>query len=188
MRNNLSCFFRNINLGKIKSMSTARLLLNCYFERLYELLEQKKSHLCQRAPQVLENIVREQNIFPLDDQDKFQAYHDAVQAFIIERIETYNPIGLQYSFDGITGQEAFEIDLQLNWYDSRAEFTALQLLAKKLAAEIQSDDQVPQLAEKIIAQCGAYPDQSIINDYQSDPDPQKLPDYIVALTIEEIIK
>ncbi|MBN2377721.1 MAG: hypothetical protein JXD22_15095 [Sedimentisphaerales bacterium] len=169
-------------------MSTARLLLNCYFERLYELLEQKKSRLCQRATELLENIVREQNIFPLADRDKFQAYHDAVQAFIIERIESYNPIGQQYSFDGITSQEAFEIDLQLNWYDSRAEFTTLQLLAKKLTSELQSDDQLPQLADKIIAQCGAYPDQSIIKDYQSDPDTQKLPDYIVSLTIEEIIK
>ena len=169
-------------------MSTARLLLNCYFERLYELLEQKKSRLCQRATQLLEDVVREQNIFSLADRDKFQAYHDAVQAFIIERIESYNPIGLQYSFDGITSQEAFEIDLQLNWYDSRAEFTALQLLAKKLASEMQSDEQLPQLVEKIIALSGAYPNQSIIKDYQSVPDPQKLPDYIVALVIEETIK
>ncbi|GAI53651.1 unnamed protein product, partial [marine sediment metagenome] len=59
------------------------------------------------------------------DEEKYAAYRDACLAFVDERMESYNPIGIQYTFDRIRAREVFELELQLNWYDSRAEFEAL---------------------------------------------------------------
>jgi len=46
---------------------------------------------------------------------------------------------------------------------------------------------VELLAAELITQVGAFPDKSIIAGYEAKPGLRKLPDYIVARAIEEII-
>jgi len=83
--------------------------------------------------------------------------------------------------------EAFELELQLNWYDSRAEFTDLVAAAREKARAGLTDEDLRSMAEELIREAGAFPDSSIISGYQAGPLLQKLPDYIVARAIEEII-
>jgi hypothetical protein len=45
---------------------------------------------------------------------------------------------------------------------------------------------LPDLADELIRQSGAFPDRSILDAYRVEPTLQKLPDYIVARVIEEI--
>jgi predicted dinucleotide-utilizing enzyme len=79
------------------------------------------------------------------------------------------------------------LELQLNWYDSRAEFEALVEAARSKAETEVTEERLQSLAEELIKEVGAFPDNSIISIYEAKPGLNKLPDYIVARTIEEII-
>jgi hypothetical protein len=50
-----------------------------------------------------------------------------------------------------------------------------------------TEDKLRSLAEEIIAEVGVFPDRSIISAYEEKPSLNKLPDYIVARTIEAFI-
>jgi hypothetical protein len=90
-------------------------------------------------------------------------------------------------YDRDRARSAFELELQLDWYDSRAEFAALVEAARSKAEPDVTEERLRVLAEELIGQVGAFPDKSIILGYEAKPDLKKLPDYIVARTIEEIV-
>ena len=167
-------------------MNETNLLLKAYYEVLYERLEAKKGLLVARIDELLAEEITERG-FEDFDEAKYEAYRDACLAFIDERIETYNPIGIQYTFKHIRAKEAFELELQLNWYDSRAEFEALVEAAHDKAETGLTEERLRPLAEELIEQVGAFPDNSIISAYEAQAGLRKLPDYVVARAIEEII-
>jgi len=166
-------------------MNEAKLLLRAYYEALYERLEAKKGLLAARIEKLLQEVAKRD--FGNFDQEKYAAYRDACLAFVDERVETYNPIGIQYTFDRIRAKEAFELQLQLDWYDSRAELEALMEAVHAMAQAPMADEKIRQLADELINKLGAFPDKSIISAYEARPALGKLPDYIVARAIEEII-
>jgi len=168
-------------------MNETSLLLNAYYEILYERLGAKKDILAARVEQLLAEEIEDCELGNFD-KDKFIAYRDVCLAFVDERIETYNPIGIQYTFDRIRASEVVELELQLNWYDSRVEFEALVEAASRKAETTMAEEKLRQLADELIRQVGAFPDTSIISAYQAEPALSKLPDYIVARAIEEIVK
>ncbi len=91
-------------------MNEAKLLLNAYYEALYERLEAEKDLLTARVEKLLRAEVAKR--WPGDfDDEKYTAYRDACLAFVDERMETYNPIGLQYTFERILTREAIELEL-----------------------------------------------------------------------------
>jgi len=103
-------------------------------------------------------------------------------------MEAYNPIGIQYTFDHTRRHEAAKLEFQLDWFDSSDEF---KLLVKSATAEAEpkmTDKRLTWLVDKLIRQIGAFPDSSIITAYQASPALSKLPDYVVARAIEEIIR
>ena len=104
-------------------MSETSLLLKAYYEALYERLQANKELLSKRIDELLVEEITERG-FEDFDEAKYAAYKDACLAFVDERIELYNPFGIQYTFDRTRAKEAFELELQLDWYDSRAEFFA----------------------------------------------------------------
>ena len=167
-------------------MSETSLLLKAYYEALYERLETGKELLAARIEKLLAEEIAERG-FEDFDETKYAAYKDACLAFVDERIETYNPFGIQYAFDRTRAREAFELELQLDWYDSRAEFEALVQASRGKAEAGVTEEGLRPLAEKLIKELGAFPDKSIISAYEAEPGLRKLPDYIVARTIEEII-
>jgi len=168
-------------------MNEANLLLKAYYEALYEQLEANKELLATRIEKLLkEEIVKRE--FGNFDEEKYTAYRDACLAFVDERLETYNPVGIQYTFDRIRAQEAVELELQLNWYDSQAEFEALVEAVRAKAEVEMTEERMRQLAEELIKEVGAFPDRSIISAYEAEPAIGKLPDYVVARAIEETIR
>ncbi|MBL7152301.1 MAG: hypothetical protein ISS79_01180 [Phycisphaerae bacterium] len=166
-------------------MSQAGLLLKAYYEAVYELLEAEKDSLAARIGELLTEEV-ERRGFEAFDEEKYSAYRDACTAFVDERIETFNPIGYQYTFDRARTQDAFELELQLNWYDARAEFEALAEAAADKAQSVLTDENLRPLAAELMVELGVFPNNSIIAAYKAAPTLQKLPDYIVARAIEEI--
>jgi hypothetical protein len=167
-------------------MSPAQLLLKAYYERLYERLEASRELLTLRIDELLLAEVAKQG-FANMEEDKLAAYREACIAFIDERLESYNPIGIQYTFGSVPSSTAAELEFELNWYNSRPEFAELVATARSLAAGAESDEALPGLAEELIQLAGAFPDRSIIEAYHPEPTLQKLPDYIVACVIEEIV-
>ncbi|MHC4632371.1 MAG: hypothetical protein ACYS9C_14040 [Planctomycetota bacterium] len=167
-------------------MSETSLLLRAYYETLYERLEASKGLLLARIEKLLaeEIAVRRFGDF---DEAKYAAYRDACLAFVDERIEAYNPIGIQYLFDRSRAKDAFELELQLNWYNSKSEFEVLVEAARSKAKTGLTEENLRSLAEELIEQVRAFPDNSIISAYEAQPGLQKLPDYVVARAIEEII-
>ena len=163
------------------------MLLNAYYEVLYERLEAKKAHLTERIEKLLRAEIENRG-FGNFDEGKYAAYREACLAFVDERLETYNPIGIQYTLDLHRRREAARLELQLDWYDSRAEFEALRRAARARAEQPSSEDRLPELAEELIKEAGAFPDKSIISTYEAGPALTRLPDYIVARAIEELIR
>ena len=168
-------------------MTDTSLLLKAYYEALYERLEANKGLLIKRAEQLLTKEIEERG-FEDFDEDKYAAYREACLDFIDERIETYNPFGIQYTFDQTRSRDAFKLELQLDWYDSRVEFENLVRAARKKTRAGEVEERLDLLAEELINELGAFPDKSIISAYKAEPGLRKLPDYIVSRTIEEIIK
>ena len=167
-------------------MSETSVLLKAYYEALYERLEAQKEVLTEKIDGLLAEEIRKRG-FEGFDEGKYKAYRDACLAFIDERIEAYNPFGIQYLYDRISAKEVMELELQLNWYDSRNEFRVLVETVSNKAAEDLTEDQLRSLAEEIITEVGVFPDRSIISAYEEKPSLNKLPDYIVARTIESFI-
>lgn len=167
-------------------MNQANLLLKAYYEALYELLEANRANLITKVETLLHNEIKNR-AFGAFNQKKYAAYRDAAVAFLDERIETYNPIGFQYTFDRTPTRLARQLELQLNWYDSQDEFLTLTEAAQAKAEPDMTDNRLRQLAGDLIAEMGAFPDKSIISTYQANPALQKLPDYVLARAIEDII-
>lgn len=168
-------------------MSETKLLLNAYYEALYEKLEFHKELLIAKMEQLLHTEFENRN-FGSINREKYNAYRDACIAFIDERKEMYNPIGIQYIFDNKRRSQAFELELQLNFYDSRAEFEALVDAAQNKLQALTDEQELIELADELINQVGAFPDKSIISAYEAEPAINKLPDYITARAIEEIVR
>lgn len=167
-------------------MSETRVLLKAYYEVLYERLEAQKEILSAQIDVLLAKEIEKRG-FEGFNEEKYKAYRDACLAFIDERIEAYNPIGIQYLYDRCSAKEVIELELQLNWYDSTKEFQSLVEIARRKVSEDLTDEQLKSLAEEIISEAGVFPDKSIISAYEAKPGLNKLPDYIVSRTIEEII-
>jgi len=167
-------------------MSGTSLLLKAYYEALYERLQANKELLAKRIDELLVEEVAERG-FEDFDEAKYAAYKDACLAFVDERIELYDPFGIQYTFDRTRAKEAFELELQLDWYDSRAEFETLVEAARDKVKTSVTEERLRLLADELIGELGAFPDRSIISSYEAKPGLRKLPDYVVARSIEEIV-
>ena len=167
-------------------MTSASLVLKAYYEQLYERMAARRPAMLARVDELLPAEVARRDFGDIG-ADKLAAYHEACIAFIDERLESYNPIGVQYTFGTAPSRTAAELEFELNWYNSRPEFADLVALARSLAGESVSDDVLEALARELIGRAGAFPDRSIIETYTAEPALQKLPDYIVACVIEEIV-
>ncbi len=168
---------------------SASLVLKAYYERLHERVAADRDRLCERIDALLSAEIDRQGFGPMDSH-KVQAYREACLAFIDERIEMYNPIGIQYTFDRSTSRLAADLEFQINWYDSRREFKDLVATARALVADVRNemaDEVLCELADRLIGRAGAFPDGSIIAGYSAGPSLQKLPDYIVACAIEQVV-
>jgi hypothetical protein len=170
-------------------MHSVRLLLKVYYERLYERMVADQPRLCSQIDTLLPAEIDRQGFGPMESH-KVEAYREACVAFIDERMEMYNPIGIQYTFDRSTTRQAADLEFQINWYDSQREFEDLVATARSLIRDVREgmpDEILYDLADRLIHRAGAFPDQSIISGYEAKPTLQKLPDFIVASVIEQVV-
>ncbi len=166
-------------------MKPEKIILNSYFEILYEtLLEQKQAVYSQIDLLLLPQIEKLEAV----SSERIKAYREACLAFVDERLEMYNPIGMQYTYDNQARKFAKELELQLNWFDSTEEFNKILGAIKEIVNKGFDEKNVEQYARQLIKDFGAFPDKSIIEAFRERPALQKIPDYIVACSIEKIIE
>ena len=166
-------------------MDEVGLLLKAYWEQLHDRLVENRELLAAKIETILKKEIA-QSRFPGFDKDKYTAYRDAAFDFLEERIEAYNPVGLQYLFDANRRQEAAELEFGLDWFNSKEEFQRLLDATARKAVPGMNDEQLYQAACVLISEMGAYPDNSIIAGFETSPELKKLPDYIVAKALEEL--
>lgn len=167
-------------------MNESNILLKAYYETLYDRLSPLKDQLLERMDQLLCAEINKR-FSGILSQDKYVAYFDTCVVFWDERMEAYNPIGIQCLFDNVRSEEAYKLELQLGWYDSRKEFNELLELVHRKTEPDMTDERIPDLAGEIIKEAGAFPDRSIISTYLDNPSLERVPDYILAQLIEEVI-
>jgi len=168
-------------------MAVTTILLNAYYEALYERLKDRYGALITAMEKLLRAEIAECK-FAGFDETKYDAYRQACVAFLDERIETYNPIGIQYTFGRSRTREAAELEMQLDWFDSRAEFEALVAAAREKSESFMAEERAGELADELIEERGAFPDNTILAGYEGAPALCKLPDYILARAIEAAIR
>jgi hypothetical protein len=151
--------------------------------------------LCARREEILVGIDdclrREAELRPdwrLEREEAFEAYLEAAEAFVDERTEAYDPVGVQYLYSGERRRRAGELGFELDWYGGREEYGRLLRAAEALVEEGVDADGLTRAAERLIGQCGAYPDRSILSGYEAEPAVHKLPDYAVARAIERVVR
>mgnify|MGYP006297836529 CR=1 FL=1 len=173
----------------MQKIDTTRLLLNAYYEALHRKLVDNRDSVFRKISLLLTSEVRK-NRLPITAGEKFEAYLQACYAFVDERIESYNPIGIQYTYPQKNHSYAAELEFQLAWYGGKPEFhSLLEAIREKTADRENIDDKtLAELAERLVIENGAYPDHSIISAYLDEPNLLKLPDYIVARAIEQTVR
>ena len=172
--------------NKAEYMSETVVLMKAYFEALHEILVEKKDIIAENIKGELSKEIKNRG-FEGFNQEKFAAYWEACLAFIEERTESYNPFGVQYLYDSRNRTEASKLELQLDWYDSRAEYKALFAAAQKKIENYTPEKDFQILVKELIREFGAFPNRSIISTYRAKPTLNRLPDYVVARLIEGIL-
>ncbi len=166
-------------------MKPEKLLLNAYFETLYNTLLEQKQAVYQEIDQLLTPEVEKLEVV---SAERIEAFRQAALAFVDERLEMYNPIGLQYTYDNQARKFAKELELQLNWFDSTEEFNKLLDAIKEIVNKGFDEKNVERYSRRLIKEFGAFPDKSIIKAFKEKPALQKIPDFLVACSIEKIIE
>jgi hypothetical protein len=62
----------------------------------------------------------------------------------------------------------------------------MEAIRQKLT-QTAAEENIPRFVAELIQEVGAFPDRSIISAYKAGPAPSKLPDYVLALAIEETV-
>jgi len=168
-------------------MDMTKLLLNAYYEALYERIQSKRELLKQRISGLVCKELERLGFGDLGSA-KIDAYREACVAFLEERAESYNPVGYQYIYSSSGRKRASELQSQLDWYNSGQEFARLVDSARQKAESELVNERMDELAEELIEEFGAFPDSSIISGYESEPVLSKLPDYVVSRAIEELLR
>ncbi len=132
------------------------MLVKAYYETLYEMLEANRQLLIKTVEDVLAEELIAGGYEPFD-KEKFSAYLEASVAFVDERIELYNPFGMQYLYDRSRADVAFEMEMKLNWYDSSDEFDELLEAARLMLKDMPDQQNLQQAAGELIKEQGAFP-------------------------------
>ncbi len=147
-------------------MSRSKLLLNAYFEALYNILLDWESSIISAIDRFLPLEFAKLDSTAADgNTEKLTAYRDAAIAFVDERIEMYNPIGLQYTFDNPPAADQFakQLELQINWFDSTNEFNILLEEITEIETAGFDEEKLPQLANQLIGKFGTFPTKPLSN-------------------------
>ena len=154
-----------------------------YFSKLYDLLVKERAQIKHLIGKEAEREISRR--WEGVDWEGIAAYTKAAISFIEERLYAYN-LG---HFDRFLKAVSFGVNLKdlasVDWYDSKEE-------KEEIDAKIQSGLNLMQAPEDIVDdlldEYGAFPDKSIIEQYHQKPEKNHLPDYALAIAIEQAIR
>ena len=165
---------------------TAMDIWRLYFAQLLALLHQKRAKI---EALILEQVQEEISSRHPHLNEKTEAYQDVAIGFLDERLYEYRDDYwekfLQPLAKNITAAEIKEVGEQLGWYDMQKEKEEIDEQIETLLNLHQSPKDI---AEVLIEEFGAFPDKSIIKTYSAKPKPNYLPEYALAVAIQQVVR
>jgi len=156
-----------------------------YFAQLLNLLRQERA---KTETLILEQVQEEISSRYPHLNEKTEAHQDAAVGFLEERLYEYRDDYwekfLKPLAENISAAEIMEVSKQLSWYNMQNEKGEIDKRIETLLNLRQSPKDV---AEVLIEEFGAFPNKSIIKTYSAKPKPNYLPEYALAVAIQQVV-
>ncbi len=166
-------------------MTTRKDIWGLYFARLLDLLRQERPRL--------EKLIREQVRdeialrYPRLDE-RTSKYQEVAVGFLEERLceyrDDYWETYLQPLATGASAAEIRDVSRQLGWYDMQPEEEEIDQRIETGLNLRQSPDNI---VGALIQEFGAFPNKSIIRAYSAQPKTNYLPEYALAVAIQQVV-
>jgi len=165
---------------------TTKDIWDLYFARLLDRLQRERA---RTETLILEQVQEEISSRYPHLNEKAEAYQHAAAGFLEERLfeyrEDYWEKFLQPLAENISAAEIMEVSEQLSWYEMQNEKREIDERIETLLNLRQSPEDI---AETLIEEFGAFPDKSIIKTYSAKPKPNYLPEYALAVAIQQVVR
>lgn len=167
-------------------MNHVRLLIKVYKEMLHELLNTYIDLFQASLPTLLRDEISK--LGKKLDSNQYLTIKDECTKFFHVRLESYDPSGYQHTLNDLKSPDYYQLRRQSDWYNDQVEFDHFVDAINDKVKEEMSEEETRQAADELLREVGAFPDNSIISGYESEPKLNRLPDYVVARIIEEMIR
>ena len=157
-----------------------------YFSKLHELLVRERGRV--------EHLIRQQTRKEIprrwDDvsEESIEAYIGVAISFIEERLYAYSLDSLDRFLKivsaGLTLEDLGSLDDSLTWYNWKQEKVEIDTRIETGLNIMQSPEDI---VDDLFDEFGAFPNRSIINQYPRTPKKNYLPDYVLAIAIQQVI-
>ncbi len=157
-----------------------------YFSKLHELLVSERNSIEQLIEKETKTEIS-RRWKDIDEEDT-RVYVDTAISFIDERLYAYGLDHVDRALKAITCggslADLASIERSLSWYDLQQEKEEIDgKIETGLNLMLSEEDIVDDLLDEF----GAFPDRSIIQQYQFKPKKNYLPDYALAIAIQQAI-
>jgi len=158
-----------------------------YFNRLHSLISSARS----RVEKLIIEETRKDLLLRWHEvkDEVIHAYSDTAVSFIEERLYAYEldhvDRFLQATSRGVSLREIALLEKSLSWYEWQKEKEAID---GKIETGLNLMQSAEQIVEGLLDEFGAFPDKTIINTYKKSPMKNYLPDYVLALALERVIR
>ena len=157
-----------------------------YFAHLLDLLSRERARI---ETLILEQVQEEISSRYPHLNEKTEAYQHAAVGFLEERLYEYRDDYwekfLQPLAEDISAAEIMEVSEQLSWYDMQNEKEEID---KRIGTLLNLHQSPKDIAEVLIEKFGAFPNGSIIRAYSTKPKPNYLPEYTLAVAIQQVVR
>jgi len=163
-------------------------------EKVWDLYFAKLDELLVRERARIEDLVRKKTRKEISKRwkdvnaERIEAYIEAAISFIEERLYAYSLDHLDRFLKAVTYggslEELASLDLSASWYNWQAEKEEIDA---KIETGLNIRQRPEDIVEDLLTEFGAFPNKSIINQYQQKPEKNYLPDYVLATAIQQVI-
>jgi len=165
---------------------TAMDIWRLYFAHLLRLLSQERAKI---ETLIIEQVQEDISSRYPHLSEKTEAYQDVAIGFLDERLYEYRgdywEKFLQPLAKNITAAEIMEVGEQLGWYDMQKEKEEIDEQIETCLNLRQSSEDIVEI---LVEEFGAFPNRSIIATYCAKPEPNYMPEYALAVAIQQVVR
>ncbi|MFH1731484.1 MAG: hypothetical protein ABIF82_07520 [Planctomycetota bacterium] len=165
---------------------TTKDIWSLYFAHLLDLLTRRRAKI---ETLILEQVQEEIASRYSHLAGRTRIYRDAAVGFLEERLyecrDDYWEKFLRPLVENITAAEIMEVAEQLSWYDMQREKEEID---ERIETCLNIHRSPEDILEVLVEEFGAFPNRSIIAAYSAKPKPNYLPEYALAVAIQQVVR